>query len=521
VVGAGALAVLGTTLVLVGAVSWMARIGGWRSPVWVLAAWVLALLVLAVGGVLAWRAFGALSTARLARRLETDGAWRAGALSALLQVQAEGTSGDLLNAADGAQARDIGARGDAAVSGLARRLARVAAGGLLAVVMGGLLVTTAGSRWIGALLRPAESWAVLSAPLQLRAVRVRVEAGGTVTLSIRAPGRARVELWTRAPGTTWSARAIALDSLGRAESPIGPLSAGLFAHITDGRRSSDTHAVSLSHPTLHAGLTLTLHYPGYLGLDDEPIVTGPDTVLVPAGTRLETTGEATAPLTDAAWVSAPRSYRLSATGPRFSGSFVPTGSGVWSLSLRDESGRALEGDPITLALRVVADQPPIIDIPMPAGDTQAVLGSPLALVIDARDDHGVRRVVLQRIREAAGHDGPDVVLEMSGHPDAITNSIKCVRRGGKVVAFGLPKDASYTFDDYSKDVIFNGITIQGIIGRRIYDTWYKVRDLVRIPEARAKLRKVITEVLPYTEFRGGFERMLRGEAGKIVLEFDK
>jgi threonine 3-dehydrogenase len=138
------------------------------------------------------------------------------------------------------------------------------------------------------------------------------------------------------------------------------------------------------------------------------------------------------------------------------------------------------------------------------------------------EDRAAERARVQGlIREAAGHDGPDVVLEMSGHPDAITNSIKCVRRGGKVVAFGLPKDASYTFDDYSKDVIFNGITIQGIIGRRIYDTWYKVRDLVRIPEARAKLRKVITEVLPYTEFRGGFERMLRGEAGKIVLEFDK
>jgi threonine 3-dehydrogenase len=138
------------------------------------------------------------------------------------------------------------------------------------------------------------------------------------------------------------------------------------------------------------------------------------------------------------------------------------------------------------------------------------------------DERAAERARVQAlIREAAGHDGPDVVLEMSGHPDAITNSIKSVRRGGKVVAFGLPKDAAYTFDDYSKDVIFNGITIQGIIGRRIYDTWYKVRDLVRIPEARAKLRKVITEVLPYTEFRGGFERMLKGEAGKIVLEWDK
>jgi DNA integrity scanning protein DisA with diadenylate cyclase activity len=46
-----------------------------------------------------------------------------------------------------------------------------------------------------------------------------------------------------------------------------------------------------------------------------------------------------------------------------------------------------------------------------------------------------------------------------------------------------------------------------------------VRDLVRIPEAQKKLRKVITEVLPYSEFRGGMERMLAGKAGKIVLDF--
>jgi threonine 3-dehydrogenase len=131
-----------------------------------------------------------------------------------------------------------------------------------------------------------------------------------------------------------------------------------------------------------------------------------------------------------------------------------------------------------------------------------------------------RERVQKLVREAAGHDGPDIVLEMSGHPDAITNSVKAVRRGGKVVAFGLPKVASYTFDDYSKDVIFNGITLQGVIGRRIFETWYQVRDLVRLPDARARLRKVITEVLPYTEFRGGMQRMLRGEAGKIVLEFD-
>lgn len=132
-----------------------------------------------------------------------------------------------------------------------------------------------------------------------------------------------------------------------------------------------------------------------------------------------------------------------------------------------------------------------------------------------------RERVQNLVREAAGHDGPDVALEMSGHPDAITNAVKSVRRGGKVVAFGLTKDAAYTFDDYSHDVVFKGITVQGVIGRRIYDTWYKVRELVRQDEARLKLRKVVTEVLPYGEFKGGMERMLQGKTGKIVLDFDK
>lgn len=152
------------------------------------------------------------------------------------------------------------------------------------------------------------------------------------------------------------------------------------------------------------------------------------------------------------------------------------------------------------------------------GIHEVILGKPAK----SPEDRAAERARIQKlVRESAGLDGPDIALEMSGHPDAILNSVKAVRRGGKVVAFGLTKDAAFTFDDYNKDVIFNGLTIQGIIGRRIYQTWYQVRDLVRMPEARAKLRKVITEVLPYTEFRGGIERMIAGKAGKIVLEFGK
>ncbi|MCC6464620.1 MAG: alcohol dehydrogenase catalytic domain-containing protein [Planctomycetes bacterium] len=152
------------------------------------------------------------------------------------------------------------------------------------------------------------------------------------------------------------------------------------------------------------------------------------------------------------------------------------------------------------------------------GVHEIILGRPAK----TPEERAAERARVQKaVKDAAGMDGPDVALEMSGHPDAITNSVKAVRRGGKVVAFGLTKDAAYTFDNYSGDVIFNGITIQGIIGRRLYQTWYQVRDLVRLPEARAKLRKVITEVLPYGEFRGGMEKMLAGKAGKVVLDFAK
>ena len=143
-----------------------------------------------------------------------------------------------------------------------------------------------------------------------------------------------------------------------------------------------------------------------------------------------------------------------------------------------------------------------------------------AIIGKITDDRAAERERVQKlVREATDGVGPDVVLEMSGHPDAITNAVKSVRRGGKIVAFGLTKDASYTFDDYSNDVIFNGITIQGIIGRRIYETWYQVRDLVAIPEAQEKLKQVITDVIPFSDYKDGMSRMMAGKAGKVVLEF--
>ena len=85
-------------------------------------------------------------------------------------------------------------------------------------------------------------------------------------------------------------------------------------------------------PVFLGTLSVTAHYPAYLGLEAEPVPTGGDTLLLPAGTRLETRGEATAPLATAAWGAATADRRRwRSTGGRFTGSFVPPrrGNTAW------------------------------------------------------------------------------------------------------------------------------------------------------------------------------------------------
>lgn len=127
--------------------------------------------------------------------------------------------------------------------------------------------------------------------------------------------------------------------------------------------------------------------------------------------------------------------------------------------------------------------------------------------------------VIDAVKQLGGNDGPDIILEMSGHPDAVNNSFKAARRGGKVVLFGLPKDEAMTVEAYSADVIFKGLSLQAIIGRHIYKTWEQVRELLSTEENRKLIRAVVTDVMPYERFHDGFEKMLAGKAGKVVLDF--
>jgi len=150
------------------------------------------------------------------------------------------------------------------------------------------------------------------------------------------------------------------------------------------------------------------------------------------------------------------------------------------------------------------------------GAHTAILTSP-----EASGDAGRRARERERIvgliRDAAAPLEPDLVFEMSGHPDAIDAALLAVRRGGKVILFGLPKQSAVTIERYAEDVIFGGVTLKGIIGRKLYDTWKRTRELVSRPEVRSKIRAVITHTFPFERYEEAFQKMLARESGKVVL----
>jgi threonine 3-dehydrogenase len=129
-----------------------------------------------------------------------------------------------------------------------------------------------------------------------------------------------------------------------------------------------------------------------------------------------------------------------------------------------------------------------------------------------------RERIVGLIRDAAAPWEVDVAMEMSGHPDALDAALRAVRRGGGVVLFGLPRREPVILQRYAEDVIFGGITLRGIIGRRLYGTWAQTRELVSRPEVRDKIRVVITHEFPLTRFEEAFRRMIDRDSGKIILQ---
>lgn len=110
-------------------------------------------------------------------------------------------------------------------------------------------------------------------------------------------------------------------------------------------------------------------------------------------------------------------------------------------------------------------------------------------------------------------EGFDVGLEMSGNARALNDMIDCMEHGGKIAMLGIQSDN--TSIDWNK-VVFNGITIKGIYGREMFETWYKMTSMI---QSGLDISEVITHRFHYTEYEKGFEAMNSGKSGKVILNW--
>jgi threonine 3-dehydrogenase len=128
--------------------------------------------------------------------------------------------------------------------------------------------------------------------------------------------------------------------------------------------------------------------------------------------------------------------------------------------------------------------------------------------------HNIRNGSLRDVQQQLGmREGFDVGLEMSGNESAFREMIENMCHGGKIAILGIP---SQSIGINWNTVIFNMLTIKGIYGREMYETWYKMTVML---ESGLNIKPVVTHRYHYTEFSKGFEVMQTGYSGKVILSW--
>jgi threonine 3-dehydrogenase len=135
------------------------------------------------------------------------------------------------------------------------------------------------------------------------------------------------------------------------------------------------------------------------------------------------------------------------------------------------------------------------------------MGATLAINVNERSLESV-------MQELGMTEGFDLGLEMSGVPSAFRAMLETMNHGGRVAVLGIPP-AEMSLD-WSR-IIFKGLTIKGIYGREMFETWYRMSGLI---QSGLDLDPVITHRLPLSRFQEGFETMASGQSGKIILDWE-
>ena len=120
----------------------------------------------------------------------------------------------------------------------------------------------------------------------------------------------------------------------------------------------------------------------------------------------------------------------------------------------------------------------------------------------------------QTMQDLGMEEGFDVGMEMSGNPSAFRDMLRAMHHGGKIALLGIPPDE--TSIDWT-EVIFKGLTIKGIYGREMFETWYKMSSML---QSGLNIEPIITHRYPLADYQEAFELMESGQSGKIILNWD-
>jgi threonine 3-dehydrogenase len=201
--------------------------------------------------------------------------------------------------------------------------------------------------------------------------------------------------------------------------------------------------------------------------------------------------------------------------PEFAAIYDPFGNAVHTVMAGATVGKSfliLGGGPIGIAA---------IPVCKAAGASLVLLSEVMPFRQNLAKKMGADRVidpakenVAEIVRSLTNGQGADVVLEMSGHPAAIAQGFRSIRKNGRYSILGIP--AKPISLDLNSDIIFPGITVQGINGRRMFDTWYQMDAL--LISGKVDLKPLITHRFKMEDFKAAFEVGLSGNAGKIILE---
>ena len=121
--------------------------------------------------------------------------------------------------------------------------------------------------------------------------------------------------------------------------------------------------------------------------------------------------------------------------------------------------------------------------------------------------------LIESVKLATNNLGIDVLLEMSGSPDALCDGLSALRAGGIGVLMGIP---NYVVQlDITEDIIFKGVTLKGIIGRKIFESWYQGQEM--LTSGKVDLSPLVTHQFHIEHFKEAFDIGLSGDCGKIVF----